>query len=207
MKKSSKLIWTGLLTALASSLCCIAPLLALIAGGTGMASSFSWLTPARPYLIGLTVLVLGYAWLKKLRLLKPTISDTEVDNCGCEVENGKTSFMQTKLFLGIVTIFAILVTAFPYFSEIFYPDNKKDIVVVDNNNVHKIVIEIEGMTCDACEQHVDHAVNELSGIVGVTTSYAKGNSIVSFDITKTSTEEIETAVNSTGYTIINIDIE
>ena len=62
MKSDNKLIGTGLLTAITASLCCITPVLALIAGTSGIASTFSWIEPFRPYLIGLTILVLGFAW-------------------------------------------------------------------------------------------------------------------------------------------------
>jgi len=66
MKTDNKLIGAGLLTAIAASLCCITPVLALIAGTSGLASTFSWLEPFRPYFIGLTILVLGFAWYQKL---------------------------------------------------------------------------------------------------------------------------------------------
>jgi len=45
MKKDRKLIGAGLITAIASSLCCIAPILALISGTSGIASTFHWLEP------------------------------------------------------------------------------------------------------------------------------------------------------------------
>ena len=38
--KTTKWIGAGIVTAIASSLCCIAPLLALISGTTGVASNF-----------------------------------------------------------------------------------------------------------------------------------------------------------------------
>ena len=41
----------GIFAAIAASLCCITPLLAILAGASGIASAFSWLEPARPYLI------------------------------------------------------------------------------------------------------------------------------------------------------------
>ena len=52
MKRDNKLIGTGLLTAIAASLCCITPVLTLIAGTSGLASTFYWLEPFRPYFIG-----------------------------------------------------------------------------------------------------------------------------------------------------------
>ena len=65
-----KNIFLAIGTALLSSICCITPVLALIAGTSGLASSFSWLEPFRPYLIGLTILVLGFAWYQKLKAKK-----------------------------------------------------------------------------------------------------------------------------------------
>ena len=43
MKSENKLIGTGLLTAITASLCCITPVLALIAGTSGIASAFYWI--------------------------------------------------------------------------------------------------------------------------------------------------------------------
>ena len=48
MKTDNKLIGAGLLTAIAASLCCITPVLALIAGTSGLASTFSWLERMHP---------------------------------------------------------------------------------------------------------------------------------------------------------------
>ena len=199
MNSNRKLILTSIFTAVASSLCCITPVLALLAGSSGMASTFLWLEPARPYLIGFTILVLIYAWWQKLKHKK------EVD-CDCE-EDEKQSFMQTKTFLGIVTVFAVVMTAFPYFSGVFYPDSKQETIVVDANNSQKVEVKIDGMTCDACQNHIDYAVKELPGIIRVSSSYDKGSSSIDFDKTKTTIEEIQEAINSTGYTVINIELK
>lgn len=196
MKKDKKLIGAGLLTAIASSLCCITPVLALISGTSGIASTFSWMEPFRPYLIGLTVLVLAFAWYQKL---KPR-SKEEIA-CDCDEEE-KTPFMQTKLFLGIVTVFAIIMIAFPYYSSVFYGDNKKEIMVVDKSNIEKISVDIKGMTCTSCEEHIDHSVNELDGIININSSYENGKAEIEFDDTKTTIEEIEKAINKTGYKVI-----
>ncbi len=112
MKTDNKLIGTGLFTAIAASLCCITPVLALIAGTSGIASTFSWLEPFRPYFIGLTILVLGFAWFQKLKPKK------QID-CECEI-NEKPNFMQTKSFLGIITVMAALLLSFPLYAHIFF---------------------------------------------------------------------------------------
>tara|TARA_R110002051_G_scaffold157784_1_gene229349 strand:- start:70 stop:669 length:600 start_codon:yes stop_codon:yes gene_type:complete len=195
MRKDKKLIGAGLLTAIASSLCCITPVLALISGTSGIASTFYWLEPFRPYLIGFTILVLGFAWYQKLKPKK------EID-CDCETDE-KPSFLQSKLFLGIVTIFAIVMTAFPHYSSVFYPKSEKEIIVVDKANIQTINLQIKGMTCTSCEEHINHSVNQLNGIVNIKSSYENGNAEIEFDNSKTTIEEIEKAVNSTGYSVIN----
>ena len=96
MKQPFSLPNLGILTALASSLCCIMPVLAIVAGTSGLASTFSWLEPARPYFIGSTALILGFAWYQKL---KPQAKD----DCGCDVPT-KMPFMQSSTFLGIITM-------------------------------------------------------------------------------------------------------
>lgn len=189
----NKLVITSLLTAITASLCCITPVLALIAGTSGVASTFSWIEPFRPYLIGLTILVLVFAWYQKL---KP---EKEID-CECETDE-KPKFIQSKTFLGIITVFAIIMLAFPYYSSIFYPNTEKQVIIVDKSNIKITEYKIDGMTCASCEEHVNHEVNKLNGIINSNTSYKKGNAIIEFDKTKTNKREIEKAIISTGYKI------
>jgi len=193
MKGENKFIGAGLLTAITASLCCITPVLALIAGTSGIASALSWIEPFRPYLIGLTILVLGFAWYKKL---KP---QREID-CECDTDE-KPKFIQSKTFLGIVTAFAIIMLAFPYYSGIFYHNTEKQIIVVDKSDIKTTEFKISGMTCASCEEHVNHEVNKLSGIVNSKASYENGSAIIDFDRTKTNEQEIEKAINSTGYKV------
>ena len=195
MKSESKLIGTGLLTAITASLCCITPVLALVAGTSGIASTFSWIEPFRPYLIGLTILVLGFAWYQKLKPRK------EID-CECETDN-KPKFMQSKTFLGIVTAFAFVMLAFPYYSGIFYPNTEKQTIIVDKTDIKTTEFKISGMTCASCEEHVNHEVNKLNGIINSKASYENGNAIIEFDRTKINESEIEKAINTTGYIVTN----
>jgi copper chaperone CopZ len=200
MKRENKLMGAGLLTAIAASLCCITPVLALIAGTSGVVSTFSWLEPFRPYLIGLTLLVLGFAWYQKLKTRK------QID-CACDTDElpagktGKPKFIQSKTFLGIVTVFAIVMLAFPYYSGIFYPSTEKQIIVVNKSDIKTTEFKISGMTCTGCEEHLNHEVNKLNGIVNSKASYENGNAIIEFDSTKTNETEIEKAIYSTGYKV------
>ena len=199
-KTSKGLVGAGILSALAASLCCITPVLALIAGSSGLASTFSWLEPARPYFMGITVLVLGFAWYQKL---KPRKADDIA--CDCDEEE-KTPFMQTKLFLGIVTAFAIIMTAFPYYSSIFYPKNESNVVLVDPANVEEASFTIDGMTCTSCEEHIKYSIAKLPGYIEAEASYEQGNATVKFDKSKSTIDEVVAAINETGYTVSDFKV-
>lgn len=205
MKSDNKLVGASLLTAITASLCCITPVLALIAGTSGIASTFSWIEPFRHYLIGLTILVLGFAWYQKL--IPIALGTNKEIDCECETDDlpsgeaGKTKFLQTKTFLGIVTAFVIVMLALPYYSGMFYPNTEKQIIVVDKSDIKSTEFTISGMTCASCEEHVNHEVHKLNGIVNSKASYENGNAIIEFDKTKTNETEIEKAINSTGYKV------
>lgn len=184
------LLGLGIIAAIASSLCCVTPVLALIAGTSGIATTFSWLQPARPYLIGLSALVLGLAWYGKLRPIR-------ADECDC-VEVKKPKFINSKKFLLIVTIFSALMIAFPYYSVAFFndpPDMKT------SSTIQKVEFSISGMYCPACAKLVEHEVQKLNGVTKVEASYQKGNAIVEFDGSKVTIQQIEDAINKTGYKV------
>ena len=191
-KTSKNAAYTGLFAAIAASSCCIPPVIALIAGIGGSASALSWMEPFRPYLIGVAIIAIGYAWYDYLKPKK-------AEDC-CEVD-AKPKWFQTKGFLIGITLFAAISISFPYYAHIFYPDNKKEVVVVNQSNIHTVNFDIKGMTCASCEEHVNHEVNKLNGIINSKASYENGNAIIEFDQTKTNDTEIEKAINSTGYKV------
>lgn len=195
MKTSKNAVFTGVLAAVAASYCCIPPVIALIAGVGGSASALSWMEPFRPYLIGLAVLAIGYAWYNYLKPKK-------TDDCGCDIDE-KTKWFQTKGFLIGITLFSAISITFPYYSSIFYPTNKNEVVVVNQTDIQTVNFVIKGMTCTSCEQHVIHAVNTLDGVVSIVVSFEKENAKIEFDSTKMSIDQIKNAINSTGYKVLN----
>ena len=129
---NKKLMGVGVLSAFAASLCCITPVLAFLSGASGLASAFSWMEPARPWLIALSVGLLGFAWYQKL---KPRTA-AEIQ-CACEEER-KAPFLQSKAFLGIVTVLAALMMAFPWYGSLIYPENQTTMVIVPADQVETV---------------------------------------------------------------------
>jgi len=188
-----KKIIAGVLTAFGASLCCITPVLALLAGSTGMASRFSWMEPFRPYLIALTVIVLAYAWWDKLKAKKEGIE------CACDVdEEGKVSFLHTKVFLAIVTLFSALMLSFPYWGDALIQSSKPN-YKIEKSNLVRTVVEIEGMTCKACESSIEKVVKDVNGVGFIKASSDNKNAIIEFDRRKTNINEVMNAIGTTGY--------
>lgn len=192
---TGKLMSAGIISAIAASLCCITPVLALVAGSGSLASSFSWLAPARPYLIGITLAILGFAWYLKL---KPQ----STDDCGCAV-NEKPRFSQSKTFLLMVTILATLMISFPSYANIFFPKSEKAAISVEKSNVQTVEFGIRGMSCAGCEAEVNHEVNKLPGIIQTIVSYEHRNAIITFEVSKTTIKDITQTINATGYKVIS----
>jgi len=181
--------------AILSSLCCIVPVLAIVAGTSGLATTITWLEPMRPFMIGATVLVLGLAWFQKLRRGKGA-------QCQCETEQ-KTKFVQSKLFLGIVTVFVGTMLLFPNYVHLFYPKAEKQMTSSGNIHLKTVSIPIEGMTCTGCEAHIEHEVDKLPGVVKSTASYQNGSAWVEFDGSMTDLPQIEKVIMSAGYRVID----
>lgn len=194
MKNNLKILGIGALTAIAASLCCITPVLALLAGTSGLASTFHWLDPFRPYLIGISLIILAFAWYQKLKPQKEMA-------CECETKPLK-KFIQGKMFLGLVSVFTLLMLAFPYYDQIFYPSQTdKETVSINLENTETVEFSIKGMTCVDCERPVNSNISKLSGILGVKVSYDNENAVVKFDHTQARVEDIEEAINATGYSV------
>lgn len=188
------LIGTSILLAVSSSLCCIMPILAIFGGIGGFASSLSWIEPLRPYLIISTLLILGFAFYQAYKPQK-------VDNCGCNVERNK-GFMASKRFLWIITLVSILLMSFPYYSSLFISKPEKKSISVDKDNIRNKTFHISGMSCKACEAHVNNVLFKQEGVLDAGSNYEKGLAHVKYDYTKLSLKKMAFEIEKeTGYKV------
>jgi mercuric ion transport protein len=199
LKSSSALSGAGILSAVAASLCCITPVVALLAGSSSIAANVGWIEPARPYLIGLSIGVLAFAWYLKLKPVKTNGMD-----CNCETTT-KTSFYQSKSFLSIVTLFAVLMMTFPLYAKVFYPKPVQAATLVAASNRQQVKFTIQGMTCEGCEEHVNNELSKVAGVLAYKTSYANRSCIVSFDKSKVDVKTIEAAIKKTDYKVTGFE--
>ncbi len=198
--RSGTLAGAGVFSAIAASLCCIVPILGLIAGTSNLATNFSWIAPARPYLIGLSIAVLGFAWYLKLKPLK----NTDMDCCDT---SEKDSFWQTRTFLSIITVITALMIAFPLYAKVFYPKNETTTSVIINAELRsQVKFTILGMTCESCELEVDIQLSKVKGVLSYKTSYETRSSLVKFDNSVVDIPTIVNAISKTGYKVKSHEI-
>lgn len=196
---NGKFLITGTLAALAASLCCITPVLALFAGISGAASAFSFLDPFRPLLIAATVLVLGFAWYQKLKPNKEP-------DCACENEPDKTIFFQSKKFLAGVTFLAFLMLSFPYYAHALFPEPVNENARLSQSNLHHVRLNIDGMTCSGCEGTVNQVLSSKKGVIKVISSYRNGYAEVAYDSAVIHPENLKKAIEEEiGYEVVSIE--
>ena len=65
--------------------------------------------------------------------------------------------------------------------------------------------DVGGMTCAACQAHVDRAVSKLDGVQSVTVNLLAGSMLVDYDPTQVSPDDICTAVDRAGYSASPVD--
>jgi mercuric ion transport protein len=109
----------------------------------------------------------------------------------------------------LVTAVTFLMLAFPNYATVFYPAAKKQVtkeVVQDKAKAQTVEYKISGMSCDACTLHVANEVNKVADILSLKVSYANGNALVAFDKTKTSVQEVQKAIDATGYKVTETNI-
>ncbi len=210
--KTYKLFQTSaIVTALLASLCCITPVLAVLGGLSSIASTFSFLEPFRPYFIAITILILGFAFYNAYKPNQPKTDEplaqkkTDID-CACEDETRKVSFINSKKFLWIITVASAMLITFPYYSKALFPSVKKNVLIVQSNNIVKAKLDIEGMSCISCEKSVDYALKSENGVISATSSYKTGIAYVEYDKTKVNLEQLKNAVEEkVGYKVKSVE--
>lgn len=207
-KKTSenKYISAGIFAAVAASLCCIAPVLAIIGGIGGIASAFTWLEPLRPYLIGLSVISLSAAFYQAYKPKK------EID-CDCETEYlsadkaGKPKFINSKKFLWSITIISAVLLSFPYYSQVLFPKVSTNTAVIKPEYIMEAKFNIEGMTCESCEQSIDYSLKTSDGVLTASSSYKTGVAKVKYDTNKTKADDLAKIITKkTGYKVKDYEV-
>ncbi len=118
------------------------------------------------------------------------------------VKREKHFIISTVLSMGII-YFAALYVAVPAISSGVY-GGARDPGPVDNQDLHKLTLKIDGMTCQGCADMIENALHGTEGVAGVKVSYLGGTGEVIYDPGKTTREQIvgsDVFSKETGYAV------
>jgi copper chaperone CopZ len=179
--------WTGILSVLLASICCVGPLLLIAVGlgaGAAVISRYHWL------FIAAAIVFLTLAWIKYFR---------EKTRCACEHETmqGRRSGTVTLLIATVIVLgFGSLNIGRYVFASA--PASVQALTRLANG-LNRVVIPVEGMTCATCEIAVGHALKRIDGVNSARVSVASKTATVDYEPGKTNPEQLVAAINSTGY--------
>jgi mercuric ion transport protein len=74
-------------------------------------------------------------------------------------------------------------------------------LIVNPQALVKLEVAVDGMSCTGCENTINTGVSGIAGVIEVKSSFQEGKTIVKFDSTQTSFEEISKAISEKGYTV------
>jgi len=73
---------------------------------------------------------------------------------------------------------------------------------ISMENLVEVTIDVNGMTCEGCENAVKKSIGSLAGISAVNASHVDSVAEVIYDKTQTSLEEIEIKISDAGYIVV-----
>ncbi len=171
-----------------ASACCIGPVL-LVGLGIGGAAFATAFAPYRPYLLGLTAVFLGGAFYLAYRPQKVTAC---APGAACSVPSSRR---RMRALLWVATIVAVGAAVFPYVAGA--GAGKDDHATA--KAVQTVVLDIEGMTCEACATHIRKSLEEVPGVVAAPVDYARREAIVKIAGSAMSNATLLDAVKKAGY--------
>jgi copper chaperone CopZ len=209
----------ALISAITASACCWLPLLLIalgVSGGAVAATFEAW----RPVLLPVTLGLLGIAFYFSYR--KPKVSTTgEGEDCClvpvaeddqescCPPENTKGLSIKklNKVMLWVMTVFVLAFAFFP--SYVGYIIGGSDTVAV-SSDLDKIVVVVDGMTCEACSVSIQDSLRKVPGVEAAEVNYNKKQAVIG--VAKGSELEqngilsaIRNAVSDAGYTAKSVE--
>ncbi|MBI3454890.1 MAG: cation transporter [Candidatus Rokubacteria bacterium] len=179
----------GILSALTASVCCLGPVLLVLAGlgslGFGaLIGRYHW------WFIGAAIALLAYAWrsyLKEARRCK---------TASCEMARGKTTRTMLILASVVVAVFVGL-NLYTYASQTHHTSSLG--TVPRPGQLASVVISVEGMTCFTCELTVESSLKGLPGVQRADAKVKDASAYVEYNPARVNLAQLIATINKTGY--------
>lgn len=77
-----------------------------------------------------------------------------------------------------------------------------ELTIADSCSTKTVVLHVNGMTCEGCENTISKAVGGIEGVVEVEASYKDSLTTVVFDTSIANIVLISEKINELGYTVV-----
>jgi mercuric ion transport protein len=198
IKKENVFVGGAVFAAIASSLCCVLPLIGVVfgLGAFGAASAFETL---RPYLLILAFAALSFSFY---RVYFRREESGEGQSCSTK-PIGKINqiFFWSDLMAIIAFALAPYYTGYIAAAVTTHSINSTMPVAAETEaQANKtVIIEVEGMTCEGCAVHINETLKKLKGIVSAEANYPKKNVKVVYNPRQIKLEQIKKGIDEIGY--------
>jgi len=199
-EKEDRTVWAlggAVLAAVAASLCCILPIVAVIAGVSGFAAS-QFFEQWRPYLLAVTfgLLALGF-YLTYRRVPKEACEPGSV----CARPGfGKWN----RRVLWLATVFVGLFATFPYYSGWVVravARTGQPGASVSPAATKRVVLTIKGMDCPACAGLLQNNLRQIPGIQRAEVNFQDKRADLEYDPKQVEPEKFSEVVAEAGFKV------
>lgn len=184
----------SLIAAVAASLCCILPVLAVVTGAGAIAAGAvfeRW----RPYLLGVTGLLLAGGFLLAWRDHKKACA---ADSLCATKPMGRWN----SIALGILATGVVALAAFPYYSGavarlvVHQPGPASSVSTADLSTV---AFQVPDMDCPACAVGLSAAFRKLPGVVDAKLDVDNRKAVVTFDPGTQNVAALQKVITDAGF--------
>lgn len=158
-----------------------------------MDSFFSRIIAFWPFIIALVLLLLVILWYQNIK----NMQRSKKRGVGRPRQG-----TQSLVFLGIVTVFVVIMLAAPYYLESLDDNEKNATEQIDPQNRTELVLTVHGMTCGGCEALIQRKVGELDGIENVTAYNLQEEVYIVYNKSKLTESVIAETIEKAGYSVV-----
>ena len=73
----------------------------------------------------------------------------------------------------------------------------------DSHEAASVTFEVSGMTCQSCEQAIEHTLGQLPGVESVEAHHDPGEAKVTFDTSQVTQETLIASIEGLGYSVVS----
>lgn len=184
----------GLMSAVAASLCCIGPLVAVVLGAGGFAAA-SWFAPLRPYFLVVAFGSLALAWYLTYR--RPAAACAPGEACAAPTprKGAKITLWSITAIMIPVTLFPTLISRLPVSANTAAPNAARVA------NATELRVRILSMDCVACAKGIEATLRRAPGVLRADVDYDSKSAVIAFDARATSAQRITGIIDATGFKV------